>query len=676
MLEKINSPEDLKTLSIVEKTKLAEEIRKYILEVVSENGGHLASNLGVVELTIALHSIFNVPEDKIVWDVGHQTYVHKILTGRKEQLKTLRKLNGIAGFPKTKESETDCFNTGHSSTSISVALGMARARDIEGKNNAVIAVIGDGALTGGMAIEALNDAGYSKSKITVILNDNEMSISKNVGGLNMFLSKLRTKKLYTKSNISAKKIILKVPVVGKPFVKLVQRAKRSIKQLIIPKMFFEDIGFTYLGPVDGHNIQELENILRLSKQVDAPVLIHVLTKKGKGYEIAEKNPDKFHATSPFDIETGKSKKEKSKDYSKVFGEKLIELAENNDKIVAITASMKDGTGLTEFQKKFPKRFFDIGIAEQHAVGLAAGMAKAGMIPVVPIYSSFYQRAYDQVIHDVAIQNLHVVMCVDRAGVVGADGETHQGVFDMAFFRLVPNLTIMAPKNFKELEDMLELAVSMDSPVVIRYPRGGEEKQPLEDVKPLEIGKAEILKSGKDITIVAIGKMVAKAMKVADILSKENIQAEVINARFLKPLDKETIISSLLKTKNLITIEDGTIIGGLASAVDEIIVSRMDLINVNLKNYAYPDVYIQHGSVEELEKIYGLDIESIAEGAKDILSENRNANKVLEKMENLKIIKEDMKGNIEGIKESLKGNIKELKESLEQQNDDVLERKLI
>ena len=620
MLEKINSPEDLKTLSIVEKTKLAEEIRKYILEVVSENGGHLASNLGVVELTIALHSIFNVPEDRIVWDVGHQTYVHKILTGRKEQLKTLRKLNGIAGFPKTKESETDCFNTGHSSTSISVALGMARARDIEGKNNAVIAVIGDGALTGGMAIEALNDAGYSKSKITVILNDNEMSISKNVGGLNMFLSKLRTKKLYTKSNISAKKIILKVPVVGKPFVKLVQRAKRSIKQLIIPKMFFEDIGFTYLGPVDGHNIQELENILRLSKQVDAPVLIHVLTKKGKGYEIAEKNPDKFHATSPFDIETGKSKKEKSKDYSKVFGEKLIELAENNDKIVAITASMKDGTGLTEFQKKFPKRFFDIGIAEQHAVGLAAGMAKAGMIPVVPIYSSFYQRAYDQVIHDVAIQNLHVIMCVDRAGVVGADGETHQGVFDMAFFRLVPNLTIMAPKNFKELEDMLELAVSMDSPVVIRYPRGGEEKQPLEDVKPLEIGKAEILKSGKDITIVAIGKMVAKAMKVADILSKENIQAEVINARFLKPLDKETIISSLLKTKNLITIEDGTIIGGLASAVNEIIVSRMDLRNVNLKNYAYPDMYIQHGSVEELEKIYGLDIESIAKGAKDILKD--------------------------------------------------------
>ena len=400
----------------------------------------------------------------------------------------------------------------------------------------------------------------------------------------------------------------------------IRKTKSSLKQLIVPGMFFEDMGITYLGPIQGHSIPMLVRALKEARKIEGPVLLHVLTKKGKGYEIAEKNPDKFHATSPFDIETGKSKKEKSKDYSKVFGEKLIELAENNDKIVAITASMKDGTGLTEFQKKFPKRFFDIGIAEQHAVGLAAGMAKAGMIPVVPIYSSFYQRAYDQVIHDVAIQNLHVVMCVDRAGVVGADGETHQGVFDMAFFRLVPNLTIMAPKNFKELENMLELAVSMDSPVVIRYPRGGEDKQPLEDVKPLEIGKAEILKSGKDITIVAIGKMVAKAMKVADILSKENIQAEVINARFLKPLDKETIISSLLKTKNLITIEDGTIIGGLASAVNEIIVSRMDLRNVNLKNYAYPDMYIQHGSVEELEKIYGLDIESIVKGAKDILKD--------------------------------------------------------
>lgn len=420
MIEKINSAEDVKKLNIEEQKELAEEIRKYILEIVSKNGGHLASNLGVVELTMALHTVFDLPKDKVVWDVGHQTYVHKILTGRKEQLKTLRKLNGIAGFPKTNESEADCFNTGHSSTSISAALGMARARDIKGEDNNVIAVIGDGALTGGMALEALNDAGWSQTKLTVILNDNEMSISKNIGGISMLLSKLRTKRGYTKSNVSMKNIISKIPLVGVPFVKIVQRVKRSIKQLIIPKMFFEDIGFRYLGPVDGHNIEELERMLKISKQLDGPVLIHVLTKKGKGYKIAEENPDKFHATGPFDLETGKSKKEKAKDYSKAFGDKLVELAKKNDKIVAITASMKDGTGLAKFAEEFPNRFFDIGIAEQHALGLAAGMAKAGIIPVVPIYSSFYQRAYDQVIHDIAIQNLPVIMCVDRAGIVGAD----------------------------------------------------------------------------------------------------------------------------------------------------------------------------------------------------------------------------------------------------------------
>ena len=610
MLEKINSPEDLKKLNIEEKEQLAKEIREYILKVISENGGHLASNLGVVELTIALHSVFNVPTDKIVWDVGHQTYVHKILTGRREQLKTIRKLDGLAGFPKTNESDCDCFNTGHSSTSISAALGMARARDLEGKNNSVIAVIGDGALTGGMALEALNDVGYSNTKMTVILNDNEMSISKNVGGLNMFLSKLRTKKLYAKSSLSAKKVILKIPVVGKPFVKIVQRVKRSIKQLIIPKMFFEDIGFTYLGPVDGHNIEQLQNIMRLSKQVEAPVLIHVLTKKGKGYKIAEENPDKFHATSPFDIETGKPKKEKKPDYSKVFGEKIVEMAKKDSRIVAITASMKDGTGLTKFQKEFPNRFFDIGIAEQHALGMAAGMAKEGMIPIVPIYSSFYQRAYDQVIHDIALQNLPVIMCVDRAGVVGADGETHQGTLDMAFFRIVPNLTIMAPKDFKELEDMLEFAVKLNKPVVIRYPRGGEEKTKLEKHEELKLGKAEILKEGKDITIVAIGKRVAKAMEIAEKLKQNEIDAEVINARFLKPLDKETIKTSIEKTKNVITMEDGTEINGLGTAVEELIVEE-NLQNIKFKKYAWPDEFIRHGSVEELEKIY-CDFDSILE----------------------------------------------------------------
>ena len=649
MLEKINSPEDVKILNDEAKKQLAEDIRNYILEIVAENGGHLASNLGVVELTIALHSVFDLPKDKIVWDVGHQAYVHKILTGRKEQLKTLRKLNGIAGFPKTSESEMDCFNTGHSSTSISAALGMARARDIEGKNNNVIAVIGDGALTGGMALEALNDAGYSKTRITVILNDNEMSISKNIGGLNMFLSKLRTKKTYTKSNISAKKIIKKIPVIGKPIVKIVQKIKRGIKQLIIPKMFFEDIGFRYLGPVDGHNEAELERMLKITKELDGPILLHVLTKKGKGYKIAEENPDKFHATGPFNIENGESKKAKKPDYSKIFGQKLVELARKNDRIVAITASMKDGTGLSNFAKEFPNRFFDIGIAEQHALGLAAGMAKEGTIPVVPIYSSFYQRCYDQVIHDIAMQNLPVVMCVDRAGIVGADGETHQGTLDMAFFRLVPNLTILAPKDFKELEDMLEFAINLKKPVIIRYPRGGEENYKFIQHEEIKLGKAEILKEGQDLTIIAIGKMVARAIKIAENLEKrdikeqeqksinenlgleknlneKSIKAEVINARFLKPLNKETIKKSIIKTKNVITIEDGTIINGLATAIKELIIDEK-LEDINIKSYAYPDEFIKHGGVEELEKIYGVDEQSIIEDIKkDIKEEEKTKRK--------------------------------------------------
>lgn len=603
MLEKINSPENLKKLNIEEKSKLAEEIRKYILEVVSKNGGHLASNLGIVELTIALHSVFNMPKDKIVWDVGHQSYVHKILTGRREQFKTLRKLNGISGFPKINESEYDSFDTGHSSTSISAALGMARARDLKKENNHVIAVIGDGALTGGMALEALNDAGFSKTKMIVILNDNEMSISKNIGGLNLFLSRLRTKKLYKKSSISLKNMLLKVPAIGKPIVKILQRIKRSIKQLFIPKMFFEDIGFIYLGPVDGHNIEQLENILNLSKELDKPVLIHVLTKKGKGYKIAEENPDKFHATSPFDIETGKSKKEKKTDYSKIFGDKLIELAKKNEKIVAITASMKDGTGLTKFAQEFPSRFFDIGIAEQHAITMAAGMAKEGMIPFVPIYSSFYQRAYDQVIHDIAIQNLPVIMCVDRAGVVGADGETHQGTLDMAFFRLVPNLIIMAPKDFKELEDMMEFAITLKKPVVIRYPRGGEsEKIKFEKHEELKLGKSEILQEGNDITIVAIGKRVEKAIQLAKEYEEKGLKAEVINARFLKPLDEETIKKSIEKTKNVIAIEDGTKINGLGTAVKEIIINNK-IENVEIQTISWPDEFIRHGTVEELEEIY-------------------------------------------------------------------------
>lgn len=601
MLEEINSPQDLKKLTLQQKKKLAEEIRNYIIEIVSKNGGHLASNLGVVELTIALHTVFNVPEDKIIWDVGHQCYVHKILTGRREEFKNLRKPNGLAGFPKSNESPADSFNTGHSSTSISAALGMARARDLQGKNNAVIAVIGDGALTGGMALEALNDAGYSKCKMTVILNDNEMSISPNVGGLNKFLGKLRTKKLYTTTNNLLKKQISSVPVIGKPMVVGIQRIKRAIKQLVIHKMFFEDIGFTYLGPVDGHNIEELESILKTSKQVNGPVLIHVLTKKGKGYKFAEKNPDKFHAISPFNIENGELKTQKEKDYSKVFGEKIVELAKENSKIVAVTASMKNGTGLADFAQEFPYRFFDVGIAEQHAVTMAAGMAKEGMIPFVPIYSSFYQRAYDQVIHDVAMQNLPVIMCVDRAGIVGADGETHQGTLDMAFFRLVPNLTIMAPKDFKEFEDMLEFAVGLNKPVVIRYPRGGEDAEVKFKIHAkIELGKAEVLHEvknlenpTKEVTIIAIGKTVSEAVKLADRMQKEEgITPEIINARFLKPFDSEKMIQSIQRTKNVITIEDGTVINGLATTVKELIVDN-NIQNVKFKSYAYPDKFIMH-----------------------------------------------------------------------------------
>lgn len=610
VLDRINSVKDLRKLSIEEKEKLAEEIRKVLLDVVSENGGHLASNLGVVELTIALHSVFNTPKDSIIWDVGHQTYVHKILTGRKDKIASLRRLNGIAGFPKTSESDFDCFNTGHSSTSISVALGMARANKIEGKSDKVIAVIGDGALTGGMAQEALNDAGASNADITVILNDNEMSISKNVGGITYFLSKLRTKKFYTKTNNRVKSVLQKIPGIGKPFVKLVQKLKRGVKQIFIQKMYYEDIGFTYFGPVDGHDLEKLESILNTSKTISGPVLIHVVTKKGKGYKIAEENPDKFHSVSSFDVETGKLKKEKKDDYSKIMGNKLVELAQKDEKIVAVSAAMIDGTGLKEFKKQFPNRIFDVGIAEQHALGMAAGLAKKGLKPVVPIYSSFYQRAYDQVIHDICIQKLPVVMCVDRAGIVGNDGETHQGIFDMAFFSLIPNITIMSPKNFAELEKMLEFAVNLNEPVVIRYPRGCEGKIKFDKCDDIKLGKAEVIKKGKDLTIVAIGKMVERAVEVSDILKEQNIDCEIINARFVKPLDYNTIERSIRKTKNVITIEDGILKGGLGSSVMEFI-NEYKIEDVFVKMYGYDDVFVQHGSVEELENLYGLDAKSIA-----------------------------------------------------------------
>ena len=612
IIDNVNNNKDLKKLNYEEKKELANEIREYLIETISKTGGHLASNLGVVELTIALESVFNLPKDKIIWDVGHQSYVHKIINGRREKIKKIRQFGHISGFPKTKESDTDCFNTGHSSTSISAALGMAIARDLKKEDYNIVSVIGDGALTGGMALEALNHVGSIKKKMIIILNDNEMSISKNISGMNELLTKLRLKKKYRKSNNKLKKIINAIPIIGQYLTYIIKKLKKTLKQLFIPGMYFEEIGLKYIGPIDGHNIEELETIFRKAKNIDEPVLIHVVTKKGKGYKFAEETPEKYHGVSPFNINTGVVSSS-TKTYSSVFGDKLCELAKNNKNIVAITAAMKDGTGLSKFSEMYKERFYDVGIAEQHALTLAAGIAKDGMIPVVSIYSSFYQRGYDQVIHDICTQNLHVVMCVDRAGCVGSDGETHQGLFDLSFFRIIPNIVILAPKNFEELELMLEYAIKINKPVVIRYPRGGEKGKSLPS-SPIKYAKAEVLKKGKDISIIAIGNMVSRAIDVATILEKENIKCDVINMRFLKPLDEVTIINSIKKTKNVITIEDNTIIGGLSSSIKELIVNN-NLNNIKIKSYAYPDKFIEHGKVDELEKKYKLDLQSIVDDIK-------------------------------------------------------------
>lgn len=605
LLEQINSPKDLKKLTLEEKETLSQEIRDLIIDVTSKNGGHVASNLGVVELTIALHSIFDTPKDKIVWDVGHQCYVHKILTGRREEFQNIRKLGGISGFPKICESEYDNFNTGHSSTSISIATGMARARDILNENYEVVAVIGDGSLTGGMALEALNDAGSSKTNVKVILNDNEMSISKNVGGIPLYLSKMRTKTGYTRSNRKIKAVVSKIPYIGKPIISFAHYTKQIIKRAVFRNMYFEDIGFTYLGPVDGHDIKKLEDILERSKKINGPVLIHVVTKKGKGYKLAEENPDKFHGISAYNKETGEVKK--SKNYSKVFGEKLVKIASEDKKIVAVTAAMRDGTGLKEFAEKFPNRFFDVGIAEQHALGLIAGMARAGLKPVLPIYSSFLQRGYDQIIHDIALSRIPVTVCIDRAGIVGNDGETHQGIFDLSFLSSIPNIVIMAPKNFEELDKMLEFGVNLDKPVFIRYPRGGENFS-FESTEDIELGKAEIVQEGTDLSIIAIGNMVGRAEEVASLLPEKSV--EIINARFLKPLDEESILNSIRKTGNCITIEDNLLKGGLGSAVVEA-VNKSDIQDVKIKSFGYDDTFVEHGTVKELEDKYGLSAEKIS-----------------------------------------------------------------
>ena len=617
MLERINKTNDIKKLNLEDKKTLCNEIREYLIDTISNTGGHLASNLGVVELTIALESVFDVSKDKIVWDVGHQCYTHKILNGRKNELKKIRQYGGISGFPKVNESITDSFNTGHSSTSISAAMGMAVSRDLTDKDYNVIAVIGDGALTGGMALEALNHVGCAQTRMIIILNDNEMSISRNVSGMNKLLTHLRTRKNYRRTNKKGKKIVSSIPAVGKVITEVVIRGKNAVKQVFVPGMYFEEIGIKYLGPVDGHNIEDLENILNSAKDFDEPVLIHVLTKKGKGYKPAEDNPDKFHGVGKFNKITGEIMSSGKDDYSKVFGRKLVNLASKNKKIVAITAAMMDGTGLSSFATKYPDRFFDVGIAEEHALTFAAGLARSGMIPFVSIYSSFYQRGYDQVIHDICIQNLGVVMCVDRAGIVGNDGETHQGTFDLSFFNIIPNINIMAPKDFKELEDMLEYAVTVNKPIVIRYPRGGEEKTKFEKHEKIELGKAEILREGEDLTIIAIGKMVARGLEIADALEKDGIKSEVVNTRFLKPIDSETILKSIKKTKRVITIEDNILEGGLASIIKELIIDNN--INTKIRCFGYPDKFIKHGDILEIEKKYGLDEESLIRNTKELLN---------------------------------------------------------
>lgn len=614
ILENIDDLEDFKSLPVKKLPILAKEIREFLIKNISKTGGHLAPNLGVVELTMALHYVFNSPQDKIIFDVGHQCYVHKILTGRKNKFDSLRQLNGLSGFPKTRESIHDIFNTGHSSTSISSAIGIATANKLSGKNDYTIAVIGDGALTGGLAFEGLNNAQIEDTNLIVILNDNQMSISPSVGNLANHLTKLRSNKIYRATKKTVKSLLLMIPFLGKYIYKILDKIKDILKHTLLPRsVLFEQFGFTYFGPIDGHDVKELITILNRAKSAKKPALVHVITKKGKGYKPAEKNPDKFHGVGKFNIETGEILSKSGNSFSKCFGDELYKIAEKNDKVVAITAAMPSGTGLTNFSKRFPTRFYDVGIAESHAVTFASGLARGGYVPVFAVYSTFLQRAYDQIIHDVALQNSHVIFAIDRAGIVGADGETHHGIFDLSFLSHIPNLTIMASKDGTELKQMLNLAVEkIDGPVAIRYPRGNYNEMLIAS-SMLEYGKAEILKEGSDISIIAFGKTVKTAIDVSKILESKNISAEIINARFLKPLDAGTILNSIRKTKKFITIEDNIINGGLANAVENLIINEKDVVG---KYFAYPDEFVKHGTPEEIEKIYKMDAESIA---KEILA---------------------------------------------------------
>lgn len=616
LLDKINSPADVKKLSDEQLKQLAAEIRQLLIEVISHTGGHLAPNLGVVELTLALHKVFTTPQDKLVFDVGHQAYIHKIITGRREQFPTLRQYGGLSGFPKRCESEHDAFGTGHSSTSISAALGMAAARDLQGEDYNVVAIIGDGSMTGGMAFEALNNAGTLHKKMVVVLNDNEMSISKNVGAMSDYLYHLRTGETYNKIKNDIEGW-LKNMEFGTDVLKAIRRLKGSVKYLMVPTSIFEELGFTYLGPVDGHDIHGLIEVLQAAKKIDGPVMVHVLTKKGKGYKPAEESPNKFHGTGPFEIATGKKITNPAApiSYTEVFGKTITELADSDKKIVGLTAAMPDGTGLNIFAQAHPDRFFDVGIAEQHAVTAAAGMAAAGMKPVTAIYSTFMQRAYDSILHDICMQKLHVTMCLDRAGLVGDDGYTHHGVFDYAYLRSIPNMTIMAPKDENELRHMLKTALSFNGPISVRYPRGsGVGVDITEPMHELPIGKAEVLRDGTELCFWAIGSMVQSAVQAADKLKEQGIDAGVVNMRFAKPLDKELLIEHAKRYGKIVTLEEGVLAGGVGSEVLEILDDAGLLQQCAVLRLGIPDEFVTHGDKKLLFRDLGLDTDAIVQKA--------------------------------------------------------------
>lgn len=612
ILEKINEVNAVKKLPQEELAPLAQEIREFLIQSLSRTGGHLASNLGVVELTIALHRVLEFPQDKLIWDVGHQAYTHKILTGRREAFDSLRKFHGLSGFPKREESCCDSFDTGHSSTSISAGLGYVRARELLKEDYTVVSVIGDGALTGGMAFEAMNNASSLKKNFIIVLNDNEMSITRNVGGISQYLGNLRTATAYTNLKTELENSLKKIPRVGDGMVDALRKTKSSIKQFVIPGMFFENMGITYLGPVDGHNIRQLVKVLSEAKRVEGPVLVHVLTQKGRGYDPAVRHPARFHGTAPFEIDTGiPSNRGGKASYTDIFSTVMRKMGDRNPKVVAVTAAMMTGTGLKRFGNMFPDRFFDVGIAEEHAVTFAAGMALGGLIPVVAVYSSFLQRAFDQILHDVCMQKLHVVFAVDRAGLVGSDGETHQGCFDLSYLSLMPNMTVLAPKNKWELSDMIKFAVDFDGPIAVRYPRGEAYDELQEQRAPIVLGRAETICEGDgSAALLAVGSMVKTAMETAELLRKQGIRPAVVNARFVKPFDRDAVRRLAGEYRLVVTMEENVCTGGFGEQVQSYLASEG--IHTPVLRAAIPDMFVEQGGVGELYRMLGIDAAGIAE----------------------------------------------------------------